>query len=41
MHAAGYFRPRQPKLPRAVSFCAAGIDAAVRICYAEKEKMTP
>ena len=34
----GDFRPRQPKLPRAVSFCAAGIDAAARICYAEKEK---
>lgn len=39
--AAGHFRPRQPKLPRAVSFCAAGIDAAARICYAEKEKIPP
>ena len=37
-HASGQFRPRQLWLPRAVSFCAAGIDAAVRICYAEKEK---
>ena len=40
-HAAGYFRPGQPKLPRAVSFCAAGIDAAARICYAEKEQKFP
>lgn len=37
-HAAGHFRPRQPKLPAGGFIRAAGLDAAARICYAEKEK---
>lgn len=36
-----HIRPRQLRLPQAVLFCAAGIDAAGRICYAEKEQKFP
>ena len=39
--ASGHVRPRQPALPRAVFFYAAGIDVAARICYAEKRENTP